>query len=406
MAVVLRNSELIPATNENIRLIQKIKNAIRDFLDKVRAYLNRAERMKMTREEVQNFKALEGSLAELEELFSKAIRSMERAKEQGIERGAVATEVDESRGRESSVEEPSIKEQVRKHLDELKKMEPVDNVELVNVPEKGNFQARNRMYDLFKEKYGITKRETLFVESRVLGEVNILIKDISSALRYIKNDMEFSTILAIPEVIKNGMRIDDDSHRNHKGRGHPTYTVAAPVLIGDKLGFVGVVVKQTGTLKYKIHRVLTPDGRAIEINETSGHNDKMTANVSGESLSKTTDFNENYTTSKSKSQEKRSKESRSSNGTNDVASSTTFDHIDAYKLLEKERIRAEYFKGQLKLTRKHTPDSKSVRNAFASYIGEYNGDLTSEELVRELGKLYTLQNKYADNSTAHNFAEL
>ena len=58
MAVVLRNSELISATEENIRLIQKIKDAIRDILDKVRAYLNRAERMKMTREEVQNFKAL------------------------------------------------------------------------------------------------------------------------------------------------------------------------------------------------------------------------------------------------------------------------------------------------------------------------------------------------------------
>ena len=74
----------------------------------------------------------------------------------------------------------------------------------------------------------------------------------------------------MPDVLKRGIILNDDSHENHKGRGIKTVTFAGPVKINGirgnmpvKIngirGNMAVVVKATGKNRYKTHRILMPD---------------------------------------------------------------------------------------------------------------------------------------------------
>jgi hypothetical protein len=47
----------------------------------------------------------------------------------------------------------------------------------------------------------------------------------------------------VPEIIKDGMLIDQQE--NYKGRNQDSFTIAAPVEIGDR-GYVGVVIVTRG----------------------------------------------------------------------------------------------------------------------------------------------------------------
>jgi hypothetical protein len=65
---------------------------------------------------------------------------------------------------------------------------------------------------------------------------------------------------AIPDVIRSGKQIY--YNENQKSRGYASYTFAAPITIGNDTGIMAVVVTRPNESNYyKIHRVLTPDGK-------------------------------------------------------------------------------------------------------------------------------------------------
>lgn len=125
-----------------------------------------------------------------------------------------------------------------------------------------------------------------------IGEIDISPKKVKKGFKYIINDAEYLAVLAIPDVLTNGVHISTDL--DHDNRGYPTYTFAAPITINGKSGNMAIVVKATGTNKYKMHRVITPDGKILSFsddvsahektNESMGYPSKMTAESSGESL--------------------------------------------------------------------------------------------------------------------------
>ena len=152
----------------------------------------------------------------------------------------------------SSEEKGTIKEQLKAHLTEINKMNPVATV--INEGRMGmsrEQQVAAIMSDYNKKfKGGVPRQNWGFVE---INE-NL----VRGSLRYIYTDAEYAAFYAIPNVIKNGIEISE--HKNHKGRSYETITIAAPVNINGSRGNVAVVIKQTGKNRYKTHRILMPDG--------------------------------------------------------------------------------------------------------------------------------------------------
>lgn len=89
---------------------------------------------------------------------------------------------------------------------------------------------------------------------------------LSDSTRYLNNPAEFAAWMCVPKVLKRGMVIS--GHKNHKDRGYPSITIAAPVVINGKRGDVAVVVQQKGKNKYHVHRILMPDGSRFEYENT------------------------------------------------------------------------------------------------------------------------------------------
>ncbi len=63
------------------------------------------------------------------------------------------------------------------------------------------------------------------------------------------------------KVLKKGVVIK--SKGDHKGREYGTITLAAPVEVNGVRGNVAVTVKETNKNYYKVHRILTPEGKLI-----------------------------------------------------------------------------------------------------------------------------------------------
>ena len=53
----------------------------------------------------------------------------------------------------------------------------------------------------------------------------------------------------------------------HKGRNYSTVTFVAPVVLNGERGNMAVVVKRTSDNFYKMHRILSPDGKMFIISE-------------------------------------------------------------------------------------------------------------------------------------------
>lgn len=100
------------------------------------------------------------------------------------------------------------------------------------------------------------------VSRKGFGEVQVSAR-LKQAAKYIKSSAEVAAFATAPAVIRNGIAIGE--HKDHKGRGYPSTTFAGRVKIGDKEGIVAVTVIKTTDNFYKIHRVLTPDGKDFEI---------------------------------------------------------------------------------------------------------------------------------------------
>lgn len=176
----------------------------------------------------------------------------------------------------------SLKEQIRNNLEELDRMLPVMNYTYNINQNLSNSEKRNAVLDEYLRKYG-TDNKNIIVTRKGFGDVSVGAKDIRSGLRYLNTDAEYAAVLAIPSVITEGTEID--RHNNHKNRGYNTITFAAPVEINGVRGNMAVTIKETNKYKYKMHRILLPDGSMFEFldnEKNSSYNDgAVDDNVNG-----------------------------------------------------------------------------------------------------------------------------
>lgn len=148
-----------------------------------------------------------------------------------------------------------IKEQIRKHLDELNSMNPVSsqNVEFT-------FEGFQKSV-IWAMNYFSDEQDT--VRRNGIGDIVIDKKRISKAITYMKSETDIMCFAALRDVIEKGTVID--GHHKHKGREYDTVTIAAPVEINGVRYNMAAVIRQDGLNYYKVHRILMPDGSVVDI---------------------------------------------------------------------------------------------------------------------------------------------
>lgn len=164
----------------------------------------------------------------------------------------------------SSEETANIRDQIRDSQSLLNDMAVVSVVSTSGID---GTETRTVLDEIMKalEKGG------LIVEHPEIGEIQIEKKKVNRSLNYKEKKpaaekARRAGFLALKDVLKNGIVVD--GHNNHKGRNYPTKTIAAPVEINGKRGNMAVVVMRTdGSNRYKVHRILTPDGETFALPE-------------------------------------------------------------------------------------------------------------------------------------------
>ena len=148
----------------------------------------------------------------------------------------------------------SLKSQMLAHQDEINAMSPVTNV--VFDKSKGKTYAAI-LDDILRTRFG-------YRIERQDGATFLFDEEAIATLRhYVGSDEEAAAVIAAPYVLKRGKAIS--GHKNHKNRGYPSVTYAAPVTInGDT---VNVAVSVLFADKDRPHslRVLMPDGKEYVI---------------------------------------------------------------------------------------------------------------------------------------------
>lgn len=157
----------------------------------------------------------------------------------------------------STEEQDSVLEQIRKRQDALEKMEPVGRVNTSELAQLNTKDAREKIV-------AALKNTGYAVERPGLGRIQFGESEINNSLNYKQKnpaaeDARRTGFLLLKDVLKRGIEIS--GHENHKGRNYETVTIAAPVEINGIRGNMAVVVKQTKGNRYKVHRILTPDGK-------------------------------------------------------------------------------------------------------------------------------------------------
>lgn len=159
----------------------------------------------------------------------------------------------------TNAEEKSIKKQILDNLDAINELGPV----AVIYSEGRNGLNTSGQYKAVLE---LLKSTGYKVDRKDFGEIIFEENQIKRSLDYVNTDAEFAAYEAIPKVLKRGIQID--SHEKHKGREYDTYTFAAPIKLNEKLAVMAVVVKKTKGNRYKVHRVVSPDGGSFEFYKT------------------------------------------------------------------------------------------------------------------------------------------
>ncbi len=148
----------------------------------------------------------------------------------------------------------TIKEQVKAGLEKIEGTKI-----LLEIP-KGkiitDFQTAATTLRMELEKTGgVVSREGF-------GDVQVSSR-LKQAAAYVKSPAEIAAISTVPTIIQKGVLIG--VHKNHKGREYASFTFAGKVSIEEQEGIIAVVVKKTTGNFYKVHRVLTPDGKDLKI---------------------------------------------------------------------------------------------------------------------------------------------
>lgn len=152
----------------------------------------------------------------------------------------------------------SIKEQVKASLDEINKTETLTRIGADEISHDYRGIASSVKAKLDKNGGIVTRKD--------FGDIQVSSR-LFAAGAYMKTAEEKTAVLAVPSVIENGIKIGE--HINHKDRNYTTFTFAGKVIIGEKEGIVAVVVRRTSDNFYKVHRLLTPDGKSLEIEKTT-----------------------------------------------------------------------------------------------------------------------------------------
>lgn len=161
----------------------------------------------------------------------------------------------------STDEQAGVKKQLREHREELDSMVPAAVLNRSDLAGMTTNQARVKLAaELKKTGYKVERPD--------FGIIQFTEKEINSSLNYKEQsqaaeDARRTAMLALPQVLKRGKEIS--RHRDHKGRGYGTITIAAPVVINGKRGNMAVIIRETKGSRYKVHRILTPDGGAFRL---------------------------------------------------------------------------------------------------------------------------------------------
>ena len=190
------------------------------------------------------------TLDEVERLFTEGVRDAgERAAESvtRMDEGNVQVTVKYKIADENN--DSSIKKQIKEHASQLEAMIAVERVTYTPINKK-------QLHEKVSEKF---KTIGYKVERQNFGTIEIGEKQIDKSINYINSDGEKAALFAIPAVLKRGVVVD--GHENHKDRGYETITIAAPIEVNGTRGIVGAVVTKIDERnKYRVHRILTPDG--------------------------------------------------------------------------------------------------------------------------------------------------
>ena len=249
------------------KLWQKIKEAVQDLLKRWGEILGVYEGRTLESEEAKVLKGMEDTFKQLQKMFADAFADANATFEAIGETKHTTTEGDVKFMARDDVLSwdinwdsdnfSDIKSQLIKHIEEVNKMKVVTKVTYSHSNKKSLSQ---QVDELLKNSFGYK------IETQNYGTILFDPKAIDKAINYINNPAEAAALLAAPYVLKRGKAIS--GHKNHKNKGNPSVTFAAPAELNGEIGNIAVSVLY-GT-KHRIHalRVLTPSGKVFELSKT------------------------------------------------------------------------------------------------------------------------------------------
>ena len=158
-------------------------------------------------------------------------------------------------------EKAGIHEQIRNSQDKLNQMQIVFS-------SKAPYKV-GKAYEAGTWAIGELKKYGYQADRQGFGKIYFDEEDIRDSMKYLDTDEEKVSIIGIYKVLKQGIKIGE--HGNHKDRGKHTVTFAAPVEINGVRGNMAVVVNMRNN-KYKVHRILMPDGSIFKFDEKTKKN--------------------------------------------------------------------------------------------------------------------------------------
>lgn len=245
---------------ENMTLAQKIADVIEEIAEKIKAAFDEVDI-----NDAELFRGVRDIAAELDrvqELWDKGIEAATRnldtagTKKAATEGGEVQYQVAE---REEILH---LQDQIRENAWRFE-----GKPALATVSSEISFDESNigEAVSWIAEKIGAP----VTIQRKGFGQVTFTKKRINQGFNYMpgkKGSKGRNAIgqalttacVAAPEIVMNGDQIGH--HSDHKGTGIQTWTFAGPVEIDGERGIMAVVVRRTNQNYYKVHRILTPSG--------------------------------------------------------------------------------------------------------------------------------------------------
>ena len=168
--------------------------------------------------------------------------------------GSIRNAAKDRKANAAAEDKTTIKEQVKAGMDKL------EGSKLIAEIPKGNMITD---FNTAKEALRAELEKTGgFVSREGFGDVQVSSR-LKQSARYLKTAAEIAAISTVPSIIQKGVLIG--VHENHKGRDYASYTFAGKVSVGGHEGIMAVAVKKTTGNFYTVHRVLTPEGKDLKI---------------------------------------------------------------------------------------------------------------------------------------------